>query len=336
LHKDIFVFTPQGDIKKLREGATILDFAYSIHSNIGNTCTGARVNEKIVPIKHKLKNGDTVEILTSKKQQPREEWINIVASPRIKTRIRRAINETLFKQAEIGKEIVERKVSQLKLDFDDSIIFKLTNHFKYKRVLDFYQAVADEKIDIQDIKDFLTKGKDDDEEKPEQSIETSASEFIHKTQSPDDYLIIDKNIKNIDYKLAKCCRPIPGDNIFGFVTVDRGIQIHRKNCPNAKDLRTRYPYRIVPAKWTDDSKDAAFLVEIMVTGLDKIGIVNHISEVISKDHQVNMRSLAINTKDGIFQGFITIFIDNLHHLDTLLTNINNIKGVLKAERLDKT
>jgi GTP pyrophosphokinase len=336
LHKEIFVFTPQGDIKKLRDGATILDFAYSIHSNIGNTCTGARVNEKIVPIKHKLKNGDTVEVLTSKKQQPREEWINIVASPRIKTRIRRAINETLFKQAEIGKEIVERKVSQLKLDFDDSIIFKLTNHFKYKRVLDFYQAVADEKIDIQDIKDFLTKGKDDDEEKPEQPIETSASEFIHKTQSPDDYLIIDKNIKNIDYKLAKCCRPIPGDNIFGFVTVDRGIQIHRKNCPNAKDLRTRYPYRIVPAKWTDDSRDAAFLVEIMVTGLDKIGIVNHISEVISKDHQVNMRSLAINTKDGIFQGFITIFIDNLHHLDTLLTNINNIKGVLKAERLDKT
>jgi len=337
LHKDIFVFTPQGDIKKLREGATILDFAYSIHSNIGNTCTGARVNEKLVPIKHKLKNGDTVEVLTSKKQQPREEWINIVASPRIKTRIRRAINETLFKQAEIGKEMLERKVSQLKLDFDDNIIFRLTNHFKYKRVLDFYQAVADEKIDLQDVKDFLTKTKDDDEEMQEQQpIETSASEFVHKTQAADDYLVIDKNIKNIDYKFAKCCRPIPGDNIFGFVTVDRGIQIHRKNCPNAKDLLTRYPYRIVPAKWTDESKDAAFLVEIMVTGLDKIGIVNHISEVISKDHQVNMRSLAINTKDGIFQGFITIFIDNLQHLDTLLANINGIKGVLKAERLDKT
>ncbi len=332
---DIFVFTPQGDIKKLRAGATIIDFAYAIHSKIGNTCTGARVNEKIVPIKHKLQNGDTVEIITSKNQHPRSEWLNIVVSPRTKARIKKAINETLFKQAEIGKEILERKIAQLKFDFEDDIVLKLTTHFKYKRVLDFYQDIADEKIDIQSIKEYLIKSKTEDDSKTSQITPSSVAEYVQQKPSETDFLVIDKNLKNIDYKLAKCCRPIPGDAIFGFVTVDRGIQIHRSNCPNAKDLYRRFSYRIVPAKWTIESKDSAFLVEIVVTGLDKIGIMNHISEVISKDHQVNMRSLAINTKDGIFQGFITVFVNSLSHLDSLLVNINKIKGVLKAERLNK-
>lgn len=332
---DIFIFTPHGDIKKLRDGATILDFAYAVHSNIGNTCTGARVNEKIEPIKYKLNNGDTVEIITSKNQQPREEWINIVASSRTKARIRKSINEIVFSQAEIGKEMLERKISQLKLDLGDNIVLKLVNQFKYKSALVFYQDIADNKVDLQDVKEFLTKSKTNNEPKTEIPIETSADEYVHNTESSHDFLIIDKNLKNIDYKLAKCCRPIPGDNIFGFVTIERGIVIHRLNCPNAKDLRTRYPYRIVPARWTDKSKDSAFLVELVVTGLDKIGIMNHISEVISRDHQVNIRSLAINSKDGIFQGFITVFVNSLNHLDILLMNINKIKGVLKAERLDK-
>lgn len=333
---EIFVFTPQGDIKKLREGATILDFAYAVHSNLGNTCTGARVNEKLVPIKHKLNNGDTVEIITSKNQKPRLEWLNIVESNRTKARIRRAINESQFKQAEIGKEMLERKIAQLKLDFNDQIILKMINRFKYKRALDFYQDIADEKVDLAQVKDYLTALKKEDEPKPTEIQEVSAIEFVHQKNPSSEVLIIDQNLLNIDYKLAKCCRPIPGDPIFGFVTVDRGIQIHRKNCPNAKDLITRYAYRIVPASWTDESKDSSFLAEIVVTGIDKIGIINHISEVISKDHQVNMRSLAINTKDGIFQGFITVFVSSLGHLDSLLANINKIKGVLKAERLDKS
>lgn len=333
---EIFVFTPLGDIKKLREGATILDFAYSIHSNLGNKCTGARVNEKIVPLKYKLKNGDTVEIITSKNQRPRLEWLNLVESNRTKARIRRAINESEFKQAEVGKEMLERKVSQLKLEFNDQIILKMINYFKYKRVLDFYQDIADDKIDLAQVKDYLGNLKKEDEPKTPEVSETSAVTFVPHKNTSSDLLIIDQNLLNIDYKLAKCCRPIPGDPIFGFVTVDRGIQIHRKNCPNAKDLYTRYAYRIVRASWTDESKDASFLAEIIVTGVDKIGIINHISEVISKDHQVNMRSLAINTKDGIFQGFITVFVNSLWHLDALLVNINKIKGVLKAERLDKT
>lgn len=332
---EIFVFTPQGDIKKLREGATILDFAYNVHTNVGDKCTGARVNEKLVSIKHKLQNGDTVEVITSKNQKPRNEWLNIAVSPRIKARIRRSINENEFKRAEIGKEILERKANQLKIKYNDKVILKMANHFKFKSALDFYQAIADEKVDIQNIKDLLVKLNQEKEEKSEETTEASAVEYVQRPETSGHYLIIDQNLVDVDYNLAKCCRPIPGDAIFGFVTIERGIQIHRKSCPNAKDLQTRYPYRVIPARWTDDSKESSFLAEVVVTGIDKLGIMNHISEVISKDHQVNMRSLAINTKDGIFQGFISVFVSNLGHLDTLLLNINRIKGVLKAERLDK-
>ena len=333
---DVFVFTPKGDIKKFRKGSTVLDFAYNVHTKIGDSCTGARVNEKIVPIKYQLKNGDTIEILTAKNQFPRLEWLNIVESTRAKAKIRRSISERENKNAELGKEMLERKLVQLKLDSNDQVVLRMINHFKYKQALDFYQDLADEKLDIQTVKEYLVSQINDEENKSTESIEQSAIKYKQKSISSDDYLVIEKNLINIDYKLAKCCRPIPGDNIFGFVTVDRGIQVHRVNCPNAKDMYARYPYRIIQTRWTDDSNEKAFLVELVVTGIDKIGIINHISEVISKDHQVNMRSLAINTKDGIFQGFISVFINNLKHLDSLLININKIKGVLKAERLDKS
>ena len=258
-----------------------------------------------------------------------------MASPRAKAKIRRSINEYLFKQAEAGREMLERKISQLKLEFNDQVVLKMINHFRYKQALDFYQDIADEKIDIQQIKDFLVNLKHEDEIRTPEITEAGAETYIQHKADHDDYLVIDENLVNVDYKLAKCCRPIPGDPIFGFVTVDRGIQIHRRNCPNAKDLFQRYAYRIVPARWTDESKNSSFLAEIVVTGVDKIGIVNHIVEVISNNHQVNMRSLGVNTKDGIFQGFITVFVSSLSHLDSLLLGINKIKGVLKAERLDK-
>ncbi len=332
LPKEIFIFTPQGDIKKLREGATILDFAYSIHSNVGNQCTGGKVNDKIVPIKYKLNNGDTVEVLTSKKQRPRKEWLNIVASPRIRTRIKRSINEFDFKQAEVGKEMLERKLTQLKIENTDQVVLRLIGHYKYKQALDFYQAIAEHKIDVQHIKELLTEDQAEAEKQPEQ---LSAEGFVPKQSDSENYLIIDDKLLDIDYQLAKCCHPIPGDDIFGFVTVDRGIQVHRRFCPNAADMIKRYPYRIINTRWTGQQKNASFIVEIIVTGVDKVGIVTHISEVISKDHKVNMRSLAVNTKDGIFQGVIALFVNDLNHLDTLLSNINKIKGVLKAERKDK-
>lgn len=327
---NIFAFTPQGDIIKLRQGATILDFAYSIHSNLGNTCTGARVNGKIVPIRHKLNNGDTVEVLTSKTQKPNIEWINIAVSPKIKNRIRRALNEETFRHAEIGKEMLERKVLQLKLEFNDQMIMQMITHFKYKLALDFYQDIADEKIDLRDIRDYLQSTNAE-----EQGIETSETneEYLAEPIDTDDSLVIDRDLVNVDYKLARCCHPIPGDKIFGFVTVDRGIQIHRQGCPNAKDLFSKYPYRIVKARWNDNEKASVFKADIIVTGFDKNGVVNHISEVITKSENVNLRSISVNTKDGIFNANISVFINSTAQLDTLLANISKIKDVIRANRM---
>ena len=327
---NIFAFTPQGDIIKLRQGATILDFAYSIHSNLGNTCTGARVNGKIVPIRHKINNGDTVEVLTSKTQKPNIEWINIAVSPKIKNRIRRAINEETFRNAEIGKEMLERKVLQLKLDFNDQMIMQMITHFKYKLALDFYQDIADEKIDLRDIRDYLQNA--NNEEPNTERTETN-EEYLAQPIESDDSLVIDRDLVNVDYKLARCCHPIPGDKIFGFVTVDRGIQIHRKGCPNAKDLFSKYPYRIVKARWNDNEKASVFKVDIIVTGIDKSGVVNHISELIAKSENVNLRSILVNTKDGIFNANISVFINSTSQLDTLLANISKIKDVIRANRM---
>ncbi len=327
----IFAFTPQGDIIKLHSNATVLDFAYSIHSNIGNTCTGARVNGKIVPIKYQLNNGDTVEVLTSKTQKPKLEWLSIAVSPRIKARIRRAINEETFRQAEIGKEMLERKVAQLKLDFNDQMILQMISHFKYKHALDFYPDIADNRIDLHNIRDYLQSIKSDDVQRQLESVDTN-TDYVAQPDT-DDSLIIGKDMTNIDYRLARCCQPIPGDAIFGFVTVDRGVQIHRQGCPNAKDLLSRYPYRIVKARWSNTEKSSAFKADIIVTGIDKFGTVNHVSEVITKSENVNLRSISVNSKDGVFKAYVSVFISNTGQLDTLLANICRIKDVLKAERV---
>ena len=330
---NIFAFTPQGDIIKLRQGATILDFAYSIHSNLGNTCTGARVNGKIVPIKYQLSNGDTVEVLTSKNQRPNLEWLNIAVSPRIKARIRRSINEEVFRHAEMGKEMLERKVSQLKIELNDQTILQMITRFKYKHALDFYQDIADEKVDLHAVRDYLQTLVSGTAEHPvEQPV--SNTEYTAPVES-DDSLIIDRDLVNIDYKLAQCCHPIQGDKIFGFVTVDRGIQIHRMGCPNAKDLLTRYPYRIVKARWNDNERQSVFNADIIITGIDKLGVVNHITEVIAKSETSSLRSLKVNSKDGIFKAYISVFVGSTDQLDALLNEIGKIKDVVRAERAER-
>ena len=330
---NIFAFTPQGDIIKLRQGATILDFAYSIHSNLGNTCTGARVNGKIVPIKYQLSNGDTVEVLTSKNQRPNLEWLNIAVSPRIKARIRRSINEEVFRHAEMGKEMLERKVSQLKIELNDQTILQMITHFKYKHALDFYQDIADEKVDLHAVRDYLQTLVSGTAEHPvEQPV--SNTEYTAPVES-DDSLIIDRDLVNIDYKLAQCCHPIQGDKIFGFVTVDRGIQIHRMGCPNAKDLLTRYPYRIVKARWNDTERQSVFNADIIITGIDKLGVVNHITEVIAKSETSSLRSLKVNSKDGIFKAYISVLVGSTEQLDALLLSIGKIKDVVRAERVER-
>jgi len=328
----IFAFTPQGDIIKLRTGATILDYAYNIHSNLGNTCTGARVNGRLVPIRHKLNNGDTVEVLTSKLQKPNLEWLNIAVSPRVKNRIRRALNEEIFRHAELGKEMLERKVSQLRIDLNDQTILQMITHFKYKHALDFYQDIADEKVDLRAVRDYLQNLNNETAERPIEQPNTNG-EYTAPVDS-DDSLIIGRDMVDINYNLAQCCKPIPGDKIFGFVTVSRGVQIHRQGCPNAKDLFARYPYRIVKARWNDNEKQSVFKANILVTGIDKLGVVNHITEVIAKSGNVNLRSISVNSKDNIFKAHISVFINNTSQLDVLLTNISKIKDVMKAERLE--
>ena len=331
---NIFAFTPQGDIIKLRQGATILDFAYSIHSNLGNTCTGARINGKIVPIKYQLNNGDTVEVLTSKNQRPNLEWLSIAVSPRIKARIRRAINEETFKHAEMGREMLERKVAQLKLDFNDQIILQMTEHFRFSHALDFYQAIADDKIDLHAVRDFLQTLKSEPDNHPTETPESNG-EYTATFEDADDALIIGRDLVNVDYKLAQCCHPIQGDKIFGFVTVDRGIQIHRQGCPNAKDLLARYPYRIIKARWNDTERQSVFNADIIVTGIDKLGVVNHITEVIAKSETSSLRSLKVNSKDGIFKAYISVFVGSTAQLDALLLNLGKIKDVIRAERAER-
>ena len=226
--------------------------------------------------------------------------------------------------------MLERKVLQLKLDFNDQMIMQMITHFKYKLALDFYQDIADEKIDLRDIRDYLQNA--NNEEPNTERTETN-EEYLAQPIESDDSLVIDRDLVNVDYKLARCCHPIPGDKIFGFVTVDRGIQIPRKGCPNAKDLFSKYPYRIVKARWNDNEKASVFKVDIIVTGIDKSGVVNHISELIAKSENVNLRSILVNTKDGIFNANISVFINSTSQLDTLLANISKIKDVIRANRM---
>lgn len=330
----IYLFTPQGDIKKLESGATVLDFAFSIHTSLGETCTGARVNGKIVPIKYVLQNGDRVEIITSKNQTPKTDWLNYVTTNRSKQKIKRALKDIKYRQSEIGKEMLERKLSQLKLDFNEENLLKILNAFKLKTTLDLYEAIADEKIEAGEIKEiFFPK-------KPQSVIPEKASlpETVIKTGrvKKEDILIIGDRLQQVDYKLARCCNPIMGDEIFGFVTIDRGIQVHRVNCPNAAEMLSRYPYRIIRAKWDNKSHSESFLADILVTGIDRIGMVNSLSKVVTSDMKVNMRSFAVESNDGIFHGHLQVYISNLTHLDLLIKRIEKVKGVLKARRADES
>ncbi len=330
----IYLFTPQGDIKKLESGATVLDFAFSIHTSLGETCTGARVNGKIVPIKYVLQNGDRVEIITSKNQTPKTDWLNYVSTNRSKQKIKRALKDIKYRQSEIGKEMLERKLSQLKLDFNEENLLKILNAFKLKTTLDLYEAIADEKIEAGEIKEIFFPKKP----QPVTPEKASLPETVIKTGrvKKEDILIIGDRLQQVDYKLARCCNPIMGDEIFGFVTIDRGIQVHRVNCPNAAEMLSRYPYRIIRAKWDNKSHSESFLADILVTGIDRIGMVNSLSKVVTSDMKVNMRSFAVESNDGIFHGHLQVYISNLAHLDLLIKRIEKVKGVLKARRADES
>ncbi len=335
-NKEIFVFTPQGDLKKFPEGATVLDFAFDVHTAVGTSCVGAKLNGKNVPIRHVLRNGDKVEILRSKNQKPNIDWLNFVVTSKAKAKIKLAMKELKLKEAENGKEILRRRFKNWKVEFNDPNIRQLLRHYKYNDALDLYFDVARENIDLLEIKEILTSEKERTDSSKTVPIEEEAVEKLirHSQTEPNDYLIIDDRLAGVDYKLGKCCNPIFGDDIFGFVTVSSGITIHRLNCPNAHQLINKFGYRVVKARWTRSDKDRYFLARLQITGIDDIGIVSNISEVISKDLKVNMRSLQMESSDGLFEGTIQIYVRDTAHLDILTKKLAKVKGVNSVKRLE--
>lgn len=330
----IFVFTPEGDLKNLPAGATVLDFAYDIHTSVGDMCSGARVNRRIVPIRHILNNGDRVEIITSKNQKPKMDWLNCVITAKAKSKIKRALREERYQEAETGKEILKRKLRNRKIAFSDTLVDRLIRHYKLKSSIDLYYLIATDKIDLSNIRQFTT------EEGPDEQLSRSRSKSglssrernIQQGQNSDT-VVIENGVEDIGFELARCCNPIAGDDVFGFITVGRGIVIHRENCPNAKRLNKRYKYRIIPVKWPKSGEAAKYLTNIHVTGKDRVGMLRDISKVIADDFQVDMDSVQMNkSSKGKFDGNFMVKIKDKSHLEALLNNILELKGVYKAER----
>ena len=337
---EVFVFTPRGDLLKFPVGATVLDFAYHIHSKVGNQCTGGRINGRVVPIRYQLKSGDQVEVLTSANQKPRQEWLNIVKTSRAKSKIRLALKETQVKDGLFAKEMLARKFKNRKIEMEDSIMFHVVKKMGFKEVSDFYKQIADGILDTNDVIEKYLELIEGEKVIAGDNVARSASEFeldeskVAGLNVPmnDDVLIIDRNLKGIDYQLARCCSPIYGDSVFGFVTINGGIKIHRTDCPNAPELRRRYGYRIVKAKWSGKGS-SQYSITLRVIGTDDIGIVNNLTSIISKDEKLVLRSINIDSHDGLFSGNLEVMIDDTSRLETLIKKLRVVKGVKQVERI---
>ena len=330
----IFIFTPEGDLKQLPIGSTVLDFAYEVHTRVGETCNGARVNGRMVPIRHELTNGDKVEIITSKKQSPRADWLNAVATEKAKNKIRRYLKEQELKESELGKGMLQRRLKNWKLPFSETVVDMLVKEFKLENSLQLYHQISTEKIDIADVKRFLTTklGETERVEKtvPEQ-IEASRKEASNEMEES---LSIGEDIGNVTYKLAKCCNPIPGDHVFGFVTNDGSLSIHRINCPNAKGMQQRYGYRIIKVKWNGMENNVS-QATIRIYGRDVMGLLGKITKVVSDDLQVNMKNINFNSdKEGFFEGRIVLQITDAEALEFLMEKIRSIDGIMEVYRID--
>ena len=336
LYKDeIFIFTPKGDLYRLAKGATILDFAFSIHTGLGCKCTGALVNGRNVPLRHVLNNGDQVEIITSNSQTPKQAWLNIAQTGRARSKIRQALKEISARQADMGRETVIRKLKNHKIEFDESVMDHLIRKMGYKRLSDFFQHVAEGHIDVGEILKRYQALTNPESEQGDTARSAGGFTFISDKESrgSQDVLVIERNLKGVDYKLAKCCAPIFGDEIFGFVTINGGISIHRKDCSNAKELQERYPYRVIEARWSDiDNNSTLFPVTLRIVGHDDIGIVNNITSVISQEKDVMMRGINIESHDTLFSGTLSLMINDKLKLNKLIGKIENIKGVKQVKR----
>ncbi|MCI6047070.1 MAG: RelA/SpoT family protein [Prevotella pectinovora] len=335
---EIYVFTPKGDLMKFPKGATVLDFAYRIHSNIGNHCVGAKINGKVVTFRHILKSGDQIEVMTSTVQKPKQDWLNIVKTSRAKAKIRLALKETQVKDGLYAKEMLERRMKNRKIEMDEGTMSHLIKKLGFKETNDFYRQIADETLDInhviekyQEIQayDNNLQGQQQTRSADEYSFENTIKNF---TKSNGDVLVIDRNLKGIDYQLSKCCNPIYGDDVFGFVTVSGGIKIHRKDCPNALEMRKRFGYRILQARWSGKA-DSKYTITLKIIGNDDIGIVNNITSVISKEENIMMRSINIDSHDGLFSGNLEINVEDTSKLNQLIKKLRIIKGVKQIIRL---
>lgn len=334
IYKDeTFVFTPKGDLKKMPAGSTLLDFAYEIHSHLGDKCVGGKVNGKKVTLKYKLKNGDQVTIETSNNQKPKMDWLDFLVTSKAVSRVKASLNEEKRNLAEQGREILLRKFKNWKLELNDEAIRKMLKKYEFKLAMDFYCEVANGKIDPLEIKTLITEKQE--EETTRRKVEELlpgkvAQEFTY--EGGDDYLVIDNNLKNINYKLARCCNPVFGDPIFGFVTINEGIKIHRVSCPNAPQMKERFPYRVIKAKWKDTTSPGAFLTTLHVSGTDEVGIVSEISHIIAKDTGARLRSINIDTNRGKFEGILKLSVYNLDHLEFLIHKMKKVKGVVSVTR----
>ena len=331
--KEVFVFSPKGDLYKFPYGSTVLDFAFHIHTKLGCSCTGARINGKNQTIKYLLKSGDTVEILTSSTQKPKKEWLNIVNSAKARIKIKQALNEIENKSAELGKELLSRRVKNRKIEIDDALLMRLIKKMGYKTVTAFYLELGNEKIDVNDVIDrYIALVEADKQEAVEQrSADEYTLDKVHQDDNKVDELVIGGDIKGVDYRLARCCNPIFGDKIFGFVSSEGTIKIHRNDCPNAANMHERYGYRIINARWAG-KMGTKYVVTLRVVGHDDIGIVTNISSIIGKEKNVYLRSISIDSNDGLFQGHLSVAIDDISALNALIKKLKTVKGVKDVQR----
>ncbi len=336
-NEEVFVFTPKGQLKTLPKGATALDFAFDIHTDIGAKCIGAKVNQKLVPINHILKNGDQIEILTSSKQKPNEDWLRFVVSPKAKSKIKEFLKEDKKAIAEEGKETLHRKLKQLKIDVNGQANEQLRSFFNVNSQFELHYKFGKGIITLNDLKKFKDfKPSSALRNKPHNSSEDAKSveQEITKVKGRyDDILLIGEDMDVVEYKLAKCCTPIPGDDVFGFVTINEGIKIHRTNCPNSAELLSNHGNRVIKAKWTSQH-EVAFLTGLRIVGTDRVGLINDVSKIISEELKVNMSSLAFNTDHGIFNGEIMLYVNDTRHLDLLISKLEKVEGAVTVSRFD--
>ena len=339
LYKDeVFVFTPKGDLYRLPQGATVLDFAFTIHTNLGSHCIGAKVNGKNEPLRHRLNSGDQVEIMSSTTQVPKQDWLGFVTTSKARNKIRLALKEIAARQTQFAKETLERKFKNRKLEYDEAIMMRLIRKQGFKTVTDFYQSIADETRDVNEIIDLYVDMQKRETEQRDDVIYRSAQEYnmqqddetINKYK--DDVLVIGKDLKGIDFSLAKCCNPIYGDDVFGFVTISGGIKIHRMDCPNAKEMRARFPYRIVRARWAGKSQGKQYPISLRIIGHDDIGIITNITSIINKENNILLRSIGIDSHDGLFSGMLTVMVDDTNKLEALIKKLRTVKGVKQVNR----